>query len=115
MPEMAKTIWMPEMAQISNEYQKWWKILINGKMMNECQTWQNDKWMPDMAKCLMPVSFQMFFVSSILSKKEWRQFDLRHQCYLFFVEELMIPKSPFEINWPLMAKARNAESLNLRK
>ena len=43
-----------------------------------------------------------FLVFSILLKNERKQFELRYRrCFLFFnsfLEELKIPKSPFEIN-----------------
>ena len=46
-------------------------------------------------------------VSSILSKNEWKQFDLRYHCivvksnfFVLFLDKLKITKRYFEINWP---------------
>ena len=43
------------------------------------------------------------------TKMGWRQiWYLRSNCFCVFLEELRIPKSPFEINWPLMSMPAKA-------
>ena len=49
-----------------------------------------------------------FWCLHILPKNELKQVNLlfivvKSNCFVHFLEELRIPKSPFEINWPLPA------------
>ena len=59
-------------------------------------------WVPKgqlISKCLFGVF--KFFQKTNGNKSTWGILVVKSNCFVCFLEELRIPKSPFEINWPL--------------